>query len=130
MIPQRISLEGFLCYGDRQEVDLSDLGLCMLSGPNGTGKSSVFDAVTFALFGAHRGGRQDHADLIHTGRDGAAVEFEFRLDGSAWKVRRIVRRRRSGKSGKSAAADHQVQLSRWCDPPGRWEAVPETAGHR
>ncbi|HZN65429.1 MAG TPA: SMC family ATPase, partial [Tepidisphaeraceae bacterium] len=130
MIPQRVSLEGFLCYGDRQEVDLSDLGLCMLSGPNGAGKSSVFDAVTFGLFGAHRGGRQDHADLIHTGRDGAAVEFEFRLDGSAWKVRRIVRRRRPGKSGRPGAVDHQVQLWRWCEKAARWEVVPETAGHR
>src|SRR3712207_7868016 len=42
--------EGFLCYRERQVIDLSDMDLCMLSGPNGSGKSAVFDAMTIALF--------------------------------------------------------------------------------
>jgi exonuclease SbcC len=120
MIPQRIALEGFLCYGERQEIDLSDLPLGMMSGPNGSGKSSVFDAATFALFCAHRGGEQGHADLIHAGRDAAAVEFEFRLGGALWKVRRALRRRGRGKS-----PGHQVQLCRWSEPPGEWRVMPE-----
>lgn len=143
MIPQRITLEGFLSYGQRQEIDLSDLGLCMLSGPNGSGKSSIFDAITFALFGEHRKGKQDHDEVIHKGSDRAAVEFEFQLDGSAWKIRRTLRR----ATGKNRSAGHQVQLCRWrpsvvvaTEPgetnlftavqlAGEWEVEPETSNH-
>ena len=56
MIPLRIMLKGFLCYRDEQEVLLDGSSLWMLAGLNGSGKSAVFDAMTFALFGCHRGG--------------------------------------------------------------------------
>ena len=57
MIPQRVLLKGFLCYTDEQEVRFDGSAtLWMLSGLNGSGKSSIFDAVTYALFGHHRGG--------------------------------------------------------------------------
>jgi DNA repair exonuclease SbcCD ATPase subunit len=50
-----VRLEGFLCYKEPQEVRFADGPLWMLSGLNGSGKSSVFDAVT-CVFGQHRGG--------------------------------------------------------------------------
>ena len=56
MIPQRVKLSGFLSYKDEQEIRFDESPLWMLSGTNGSGKSSIFDAVTFALFGHHRGG--------------------------------------------------------------------------
>ena len=47
MIPQRVKLRGFLCYKDEQEVSFdSHATLWMLSGLNGSGKSSIFEAVT------------------------------------------------------------------------------------
>ena len=52
MIPQRIKLSGFLSYKDEQEIRFHESPLWMLSGANGSGKSSIFDAVTFALFGS------------------------------------------------------------------------------
>ena len=59
MIPQRVKLSGFLSYKDEQEIRFDESPLWMLSGVNGSGKSSIFDAVTFALFGHHRGGAQN-----------------------------------------------------------------------
>ena len=57
MIPQRVRLKGFLCYKDEQEIDFDgNATLWMLAGLNGSGKSAIFDAVTYALFGYHRGG--------------------------------------------------------------------------
>jgi len=65
MIPQRVYLRGFLSYRDEQEVRFDGSSLWMLSGLNGSGKSSVFDAVTYALFGHHRGGRVEAHELIN-----------------------------------------------------------------
>ena len=77
MIPQRVKLSGFLSYKDEQEVRFDESPLWMLSGTNGSGKSSIFDAVTFALFGHHRGGSQSAAELINKESNTLAVEFDF-----------------------------------------------------
>lgn len=97
MIPQRIRLKGFLCYKDEQEINFdSNATLWMLSGLNGSGKSSIFDAVTYALFGHHRGGSQHAVELINKDSDGLAVEFDFRLDNQVYRVRRTLRRTARG----------------------------------
>jgi exonuclease SbcC len=44
-------MEGFLAYRHRTEVDFTDADLFVLSGPTGAGKSSVIDAMIFALYG-------------------------------------------------------------------------------
>ncbi|MBX9628191.1 MAG: SMC family ATPase [Gemmataceae bacterium] len=93
MIPQRVKLSGFLSYKDEQEVRFDGSQLWMLSGTNGSGKSSVFDAVTFALFGHHRGGSQSAAELINKESNTLAVEFDFTIEGTPYRIRRTVRRR-------------------------------------
>jgi exonuclease SbcC len=96
MIPQRVKLKGFLCYQDEQEIAFDGASLWMLAGLNGSGKSSVFDAVTYVLFGTHRGGSQHAHELINKDSDRLAVEFEFTLDGQAYLARRTVQRRPRG----------------------------------
>ena len=57
MIPKRVTLENFLSFGPKTEIAFTDdEPLWVLGGSNGVGKSAVFDAITFCLFGAHRGG--------------------------------------------------------------------------
>ena len=51
MIPQRLQLSGFLSYLDPVEVDFTRFDLACISGANGAGKSSLLDAITWALFG-------------------------------------------------------------------------------
>jgi exonuclease SbcC len=102
MIPLRICLKGFLCYKDEQEITFdSNASLWMLSGLNGSGKSSIFDAVTYALFGHHRGGSQHAVELINKDSDGLAVEFDFRLDSQIYRVRRTLRRTAKGSSSST-----------------------------
>jgi DNA repair protein SbcC/Rad50 len=97
MIPQRIQLKGFLCYKDEQEVNFdNNATLWMLSGLNGSGKSSIFDAVTYALFGHHRGGSQHAIELINKDSDGLAIEFDFRRDNDVHRIRRTLRRTARG----------------------------------
>ncbi len=129
MIPQRVRLEGFLCYRDPQEIEFgSSSSLWMLSGVNGSGKSSIFDAVTYALFGHHRGGgAQSAVELINKESDRLLVEFDFLLDGQLYRAKRTFRRNtRGGGTGTQ-------QLFRCQSVPGgasRWEAIEDTGQKR
>ncbi len=96
MIPQRIRLKGFLSYKGEQEVAFDGASLWMLSGLNGSGKSSVFDAVTYALFGHHRGGGQHAVELINKESEGLTVEFDFLRDGRVYRVKRTLKRDTKG----------------------------------
>src|SRR5262245_56733385 len=124
MIPQRISMNGFLCYREPREINLDGASLWMLAGLNGSGKSAVFDAVTYALFGGHRGGLYGAQALINKNTDRLTVEFDFLLDGQLYQARRTLK-----VNVKGAAAGTQ-QIRRWAAPvngeAGSWEAVPDT----
>jgi DNA repair protein SbcC/Rad50 len=96
MIPQRVKLKGFLSYKDEQEVRFDGSPLWLLAGFNGSGKSSVFDAVTYALFGHHRGGSRNADELINKDCDRLLIEFEFSLDGEAYLIKRTVQRSAKG----------------------------------
>ncbi len=123
MIPQCIRLRGFLCYKDEQEINFDNHAtLWMLSGLNGSGKSSIFDAVTYALFGHHRGGSQHAIELINKDSDDLSVEFDFRLDNQVYRVRRTLRKKPRG----APASTHQIYR---CEPNGElsnWKAVEGT----
>ena len=123
MIPQRIQLKGFLCYKDEQEISFdNNATLWMLSGLNGSGKSSVFDAVTYALFGHHRGGSQNAAELINKESDGLAVEFDFRLDDRVYRIRRTVKRSAKG----AASGTQQLYRHESGETKHGWVAVEGT----
>jgi exonuclease SbcC len=49
MRPERLVLEGFTAFRSRTEVDFRDAELFALWGPTGAGKSSLIDAMVFAL---------------------------------------------------------------------------------
>src|SRR5262245_13574276 len=122
MIPQRILLQGFLCYRQRQELFFEDAPLWMLSGLNGSGKSAVFDAVTYALFGGHRGGKQNAEDLINKECDGLAVEFDFHLADGAYRIKRTLRR-----AGRSTRQLLRIVAA---EEKETWVAVEGTGGAR
>src|SRR5262249_26702127 len=122
MIPQRVKLSGFLSYKDEQEIRFDESPLWMLSGTNGSGKSSIFDAVTFALFGHHRGGSQRATELINKESNTLAVEFDFTIDKQLYRIKRTVRRRTN-----SVASTQQVLKHTPNDIAGEvWDPVPDT----
>jgi DNA repair exonuclease SbcCD ATPase subunit len=90
MIPKRIVVENFLSFGSPEtEIAFSDdEPLWVLGGPNGVGKSAVFDAMTYALYGEHRGGATDHANLVRHGANGFRVTFEFEFNGVSYQITR------------------------------------------
>ena len=101
----RVRLRGFLSYKDEQEIGFNGKSLWMLAGSNGSGKSTVFDAITFALFGHHRGGSQHAQELINHDSSGLFVEFDFTLDGTTYRIRRTVTRTARGKTSRGTASE-------------------------
>lgn len=54
MIPIKLTIEGLYSYQQRQEIDFSELtniGLFGIFGATGSGKSTILEAITFALYG-------------------------------------------------------------------------------
>lgn len=84
-----------MSYGQEGgELDLSGIHLACLSGSNGHGKSTLIDAMTWALWGASRAPRED--ELLRMGTTEMEVEFEFACRGARY---RVIRKRTVRKSG-------------------------------
>jgi exonuclease SbcC len=133
MIPQRVKMSGFLSYKEEQEVHFGDSPLWMLSGANGSGKSSVFDALTFALFGSHRGGNQGAAELINKESNSLTVEFDFTVEKHLYQIKRTVRRRTTGVAGTQQVyrAIPSASVATEGSAPAvpekvNWEPIPDT----
>lgn len=118
MIPQRIQLSGFLSYREEQTVPFDGAAIWMLTGANGSGKSAIFDAVTYAMFGHHRGGSQNAIELINKDSKELRVAFDFRIDGRLFRIVRTLKRTKSG----SASGTQQVFRADGDD----WTAVEDT----
>lgn len=127
MIPVRVLLKNFLCYAEADngqpiEFDFEGSPLWSISGDNGAGKSAIFDAITYVLFGEHRGGAQEDSRLIRKGADRCEAVFEFRLDGQLYRVRRTVGRPK-GKAHQEPKTWQALQF----DPAiNDWRPIKET----
>lgn len=98
MRPERLEVVGFAPFRASAEVDFSDLEMFALTGPTGAGKSSVIDAITFALYGtvARYDNKTAVEPVISLGAAEARVRFDFTLCGTAYTVVRVARRRPKG----------------------------------
>jgi len=97
MRPINLHVEGFTCFREPQEIlDFSKLSLFAISGPTGAGKSSILDAMSFALYGhVPRLGKQGVSDVISLGRDRMTARFEFAIGPRRFRVGRELRRKRA-----------------------------------
>ena len=86
-----------MCYTDIQEpLDFSGIHVACLVGDNGHGKSTLLDAMTWALWGKARARTSD--ELIHAGQSEMEVELEFHLDSQRY---RVIRKRDSRGRGQT-----------------------------
>ena len=66
MRPHTLSLQAFGPYVDRLTIDferLTDRSLFLICGPTGSGKSTMLDAMCYALFGETSGGERQVRDI-------------------------------------------------------------------
>jgi exonuclease SbcC len=107
-----LSVTAFGPFVDAAEVDfdtLSDAGLFLLSGATGAGKSSVLDAVCFALYGAVPGDRQDAGRLRSDQAPQGLVPqvtLDVTLSGRRFRVVRSPAWERPKKRGSGTTREH------------------------
>ncbi len=94
MLPLRLEIRNFLAYRAPDPLVFDGIRLACLTGANGAGKSSLLDAITWALWGEARANADD---LIHQGQSEMRVALKFEQDGLIYEVvRRRGRRKSSG----------------------------------
>ena len=116
---RKLTLAGFGPYRHEQVVDFAnfdDAGLFLITGKTGAGKSSILDAICFALYGSiprfdgtQAQLRSDHCDP----EDPSFVELEFTVGGVDYAVRRVPEYLRLKKSGNGTTKQaHDASLRR------------------
>ena len=93
MIPQKLTLKNFLSYREAT-LDFSGLHTACICGSNGSGKSSLLEAMAWAIWGESRAESKD--DIIYMGELETQVDFIFISQGNLY---RVIRNRRRGQSG-------------------------------
>ncbi|MBD3544532.1 AAA family ATPase [Streptomyces sp. JV180] len=126
----RLSITAFGPFGATQEVDfdaLSSAGLFLLHGPTGAGKTSVLDAVCFALYGAVPGARQSPGASLRSDHAPPGlpteVQLELTVGGRRLEVTRSPSQPRPKKRGEGFTMEKAQSRLRGYDPERGWHAL-------
>ncbi|OKJ50725.1 AAA family ATPase [Streptomyces sp. CB02115] len=129
----RLSITAFGPFGATQEVDfdaLSSAGLFLLHGPTGAGKTSVLDAVCFALYGAVPGARQSPGASLRSDHAPAdlstEVQLELTVGGRRLEVTRSPAQPRPKKRGDGFTVEKAQSRLRGYDPERGWQALSKS----
>lgn len=93
MKPILLKFHAFGPYPDTVEIDFTQFesGIFLISGPTGAGKTTIFDAICFALY-SHASGNTRTTDSFKSHhaqpQDLCFVEFTFSLEGKTYHIRR------------------------------------------
>jgi len=99
MIPLKLVLKNFLSYREAT-LDFRGLHTACICGANGAGKSSLLEAIAWAVWGQSRAAAED--DVIHIGTQEAQVDFIFSNNQQTYRILR------SRYRGQSSSLEFQV----------------------
>ncbi|WP_271910831.1 AAA family ATPase [Vreelandella alkaliphila] len=123
MTPLTLTMQAFGPFAGSETIDFTALGkspLFLINGPTGAGKSSILDAICFALYGQTTGNDRD-AGQMRCDQAAATllteVSLDFRLRDSAYRVRRVPQQERPKATGEGTTTQSaEAQL---------WRLTPE-----
>ncbi|MBC9926473.1 MULTISPECIES: AAA family ATPase [unclassified Leucobacter] len=126
----RLEITGFGPFHRTQTLDFeraaSD-GILLIGGRTGAGKSSVLDAISFALYGAvpRYDGDAKRVRSDHCGPDDeTSVVLEFEMSGERYRVRRTPDWERPKRRGAGTTTQKgEAELWRFDEAAGEWDGV-------
>ncbi|GAB4292815.1 MAG: SMC family ATPase [Oscillatoriaceae cyanobacterium] len=116
MRPLELSLEGFTSFRSPQHLDFSQMDLFVITGPTGAGKSSILEAMTYALYGKTTRCGNQISELVSLGAKNLKVTLRFAVGEEIYRIARSWRNR-----GKTTAST--VVLEKRLE--NSWEIVEE-----
>ena len=105
MRPIKLVISGFCSYLERTQIDFTKFGqqgLYLITGNTGAGKTTIFDAITFALYGEASGKNRSPAMLrsdFAGPEDPTEVELTFELKEKTYHIKRNPPYQRKAKKG-------------------------------
>lgn len=105
MRPKQITMSAFGPYAEKTVIDMDKLGtkgLYLITGDTGAGKTTIFDAISYALFGEASGDVRDASMFRSKYADKETptfVELVFEYNGKEYKVKRNPEYMRPNKKG-------------------------------
>ena len=105
MKPYHLTLSAFGPYADKEEIPLHELGECglyLITGDTGAGKTTIFDAIVFALYGEASGSTRD-VKMFRSKYANPTVEtyvnLQFNYAGKRYEIHRNPEYQRPAKRG-------------------------------
>ncbi len=98
MKPIKITIKAFICYAEEQVIDFTKLGengLYLITGQTGAGKTTIFDAISYALYGQASGSVRNKPEKLRShfvdNREKTIVDFDFMSNGKKYNIRREIK---------------------------------------
>jgi DNA repair protein SbcC/Rad50 len=89
--PLRLEIEGFTSFRESTVLELEGLDLFAITGPTGAGKSSLIDALVFALYGQVPRVGREYKQLLSHGSERLSVRLDFEVGGQRYRIARTAR---------------------------------------
>ncbi|MFI7050467.1 AAA family ATPase [Streptosporangium canum] len=129
MRPHRLWISAFGSFPAEEEVDfdaLAEAGLFLIHGPTGAGKTTVLDALCYALYGRVPGKRDSakslRCDHAPPGR-GPSVALEVTIRGRRLKITRSPAWQRPKLRGTGTTRENEKALLQELMPSGEWTGL-------
>lgn len=117
MKPMDLSIKAFLGFKEKTEIDFRPLyedKIFLITGPTGAGKTSIFDAICYALYGEGSGETRTKAKCFRSqmaeDQEEMEVKLSFEVQGQLYHVRRVETSKGVNKAYFHSEADPEKML--------------------
>jgi exonuclease SbcC len=126
MRPHKLIINAFGPFADTQQIDFSGDDFILITGATGSGKTSIFDAIMFVLYGVLPGTRDSKTAVSNFRKpdDIPYVEMSFSIRMGMYKVLRVPPYVRPAKRGENRLVEEQGKVILSNLKNEVWEILP------